>query len=171
MVLVGIVAWPMTFGGQSWTAAIQSGEALTVGPARLLDRLRLATPDAWALLNAYLANLPGNHADSADAGAALAWLAEQGAGPPLVVNQAMIMPRHAAGPAWTGVNNLANFEPLPRDVITRFIANGAATFHRPGWLLVDRAQAGDWLDLFLSAYSVTDQREFGGYTAYRLVPK
>ena len=42
MVLVGIVAWPVTFGWQSWTAAIGSGEALTIGPARLLDRFRLA---------------------------------------------------------------------------------------------------------------------------------
>ena len=114
MVLVGIVAWPVTFGWQSWTAAIGSGEALTIGPARLLDRFRLETPDAWALLNGYLADLSGNHADSADAGTALAWLEQQGAGPPLVVNQAMIMPRDFAGSAWTGVNNLANFDPLPR---------------------------------------------------------
>ena len=171
MVLVGIVAWPATFGFQSWTAAIRKGDAVEAGPARLLDRFRLVTPDAWALLDASLAEQPSPHAISADAGAALAWLAGQGAELPLVVNQALIMPRYGAGPAWTGVNNLANFDLLPRDVVVHFIRNGATAFHRPGWLLVDRARAGDWLDLFGLAYAVTEERAFGGYTAYRAVPK
>jgi len=171
LVLVGIVAWPATFGWQSWTTAIQRGEASAIGPTRLLDRIRLAKPDAWALLDASLAGQPSPHATSADAGAALEWLAEQGAGPPVVVNQALILPRYSGGPAWTGVNNLANFGSLPREVIAHFIRNGATTFHRPGWLLVDRAQPGDWLELFASAYDVGEERAFGGYTAYRLVPK
>ena len=178
MVLVGIVAWPATFGLQSWTDAIRSGEAGVIGPARVLDRLRLATPDAWALADASLASVPGPHAPYSDAGAALAWLAEQKAGQPLIVNQAFILPRELPTPAWTGVNNLANVGLLPREVIIKFIRNGATTFHRPGWLLVDRAQSGawmkppgDWLDLFRPAYAVTEQRDFGGYTAYRLVPK
>ena len=75
------------------------------------------------------------------------------------------------GPLWTGVNNLANFEPLPRDIIAYFIRNGAETFHRPWLLLVNGARPGDWLDQFLSSYRLTDEREFGGYTVYRLVPK
>jgi len=171
MVLVGIIAWPATFGFQSLTASIRNGDILAIGPARLLDRFRLATPDSWRLLDAWFALQGGQHAASADAGAALAWLSEQGAGPPLIVSQAMIMPRFGAAPAWTGVNNLANFDPLPRDVVARFIQNSATALHRPGWLLVDRSQPGDWLELFGSAYAVTEERVFGGYTAYRLVPK
>jgi hypothetical protein len=171
MLLVGIVAWPTTFGLQSWTLAVQSGEAFTFGPARMLDRFQLVKPDAWALLDASLAGLPGRRAGSADAGAALAWLTEQGAGPPLVINQGMILPRYPASLEWTGVNNLANFGLLPQDVIVRFIQSGAANFHRQGWLLVDREQAGNWLTLFRSAYEVAEERAFGGYTAYRLIPK
>ena len=68
------------------------------------------------------------------------------------------------------MNNLANVGLLPPEVITKFIRNGATTFHRAGWL-VDRKQPGDWLKLFGSAYEVAEERAFGGYTAYQLVPK
>jgi hypothetical protein len=171
MVLAGMVAWTATFGFQSVAGSVGNGEALAFGPARLLDRFRLATPDAWRLLDAYLSDQEGQHANSADAGAALAWLSGQGAGQPLLVNQAAISPRYASGMAWTGVNNLANYALLPRDVIRQFIKNGATSFRRPGWILVDRAHPEDWLDLFGSAYAVTQQRIFGGYTVYRLDPK
>jgi hypothetical protein len=171
MVLVGIVAWPATFGFQSPVLGTVSDGKIPFGPERLLDRFKLVAPDAWALLDAYLADQPGRHAASADAGAALAWLAEHGAGPPLVINQALISPRYAGGPEWTGVNNLANFDLLPREVIARFIKNGAASYNRQGWLLVDREQPGDWLELFGSAYEVAEERAFGGYSAYRLIPK
>lgn len=171
MALVGVVAWPATFGFQSSIVGTESDSAIAIGPGRLLDRFKLVTPDSWALLDAALTYQPGRHAASADAGAALAWLAKHGAGPPLVINQAMILPRYAGGPEWTGVNNLANFDLLPREVIARFIQNGAASYNRQGWLLVDREQPGDWLELFGSAYEVTEERAFGGYSAYRLIPK
>jgi hypothetical protein len=164
MVLVGIAAWPMAFGLQSWALAAQSGEAIALGPARMLNRFQLPEPDAWALLDACLVGLPGRHAAAADAGAALAWLTEQGAGPPLVINQGLILPRNSVGVEWTGVNNLANFDLLPREFVARFIQSGAVSFHRQGWL-VDREQPGDWLALFRSAYEVAGERAFGGYTA------
>lgn len=122
-------------------------------------------------MDAWLDSQPGLHASSADAGAALTWLAERNAGPPLVVNPARIFPRDITGRAWTGVNNLANFDSLPRGIIAGFIQTGAATFHRPGWLLIDRAQSGDWLELFELAYNVAEERAFGGYEGYRMVPK
>jgi hypothetical protein len=171
MILVGIVAWPATFGFQSSIVGTKGDGTIATGPGRLLDRFKLVTPDAWALLDAAFAGQPGRHAASADAGAALAWLAEHGAGPPLVINQAMILPRYAGGPEWTGVNNLANFDLLPSEVVARFIQNGASSYNRQGWLLVDREQPGNWLELFGSAYEVAEERAFGGYSAYRLIPK
>jgi hypothetical protein len=81
------------------------------------------------------------------------------------------LPRYAYGAAWTGVNNSANFAWLPRETIAPFIRSSATSFHNSGWLLVDRAQPGDWLELFGSAYNVAEERTFGDYTAYRLVPK
>jgi hypothetical protein len=171
LVLVGVVAWPATFGALAWSGALRNGDALAVGPAQILERFRLATPDAWALLDGGLAAQPGPYSASADAGAALSWFAEQGAEAPVVVSKAMIMPRSARGPSWTGVNNLANFDPLPRDTIIRFIEAGSKTYHRSGWLLVDNNQPGDWVDLFSSAYTRVEERKFGGYTAYRLAPK
>jgi hypothetical protein len=83
----------------------------------------------------------------------------------------MITPREFVGFAWNGVNNSANFDDLPRDVIANFVQNGATTFQRPGWLLVDRAQPEDWLDLFRLAYVMAEERASGSYAAYRLVPK
>jgi hypothetical protein len=77
-----IAAWPMTFGLQSCALAAQRGEAIAFGPARMLNRFQLPEPGAWALLDPCLVGLPGRHAAAADAGAALAWLTEQGVGPP-----------------------------------------------------------------------------------------
>lgn len=39
MVLVGIVAWPTTFGFQSSIAGIESDGAAAIGPGRMLDRM------------------------------------------------------------------------------------------------------------------------------------
>ncbi len=171
VVLAGIVIWPVTFGFASWSAAIASGDAGTIGPARLLDRMHLVTPDAWALTDASNLRLAYVPASNKDAGEALAWLTEQRAGPPLIISPLMIVPRHELSLEWTSFNNLANFGELPPDVIVHFIRRGAEAFHRPGWILVDRAMPGPWLELFKTTYDVTDDRVFGGYTAYRVAPK
>ena len=69
------------------------------------------------------------------------------------------------------MNDVGAYALLPHDEVEAFIRNGAQHLHRPGWLLVDRAQTTPWPALFFAAYSVTEQRDFGGYTAYRLAPK
>ena len=127
--------------GQPRLGAVRPG---VIGPARVLDRLRLATPDAWALVDASLASVPGPHAPYSDAGAALAWLAEQKAGQPLIVNQAIILPRESATPAWTGVNNLANFDLLPREVIINsFVMGRQHSIVRDGsWWIVRNQELG-----------------------------
>ena len=69
------------------------------------------------------------------------------------------------------MNDVGAFALLPHDEVETFIRNSAQHLHRPGWMLVDRSQTTPRPALFLGAYSVEQQRDFGGYTAYRLVPK
>jgi hypothetical protein len=74
-------------------------------------------------------------------------------------------------PAWTGMTNIATYALLPQATVDHFIARGAVVFQRPGWVLVDRAHPEDWLSRFRAAYEITEEKQFGGFTAYRLVPR
>lgn len=177
IVLVGLVAWPATFGWKSWAETVERGEALTIGPARFLERVRFASPDAWALLDAQMVkSRDAPHASSADIGAALAWIAERGERA-VLLNRSYVLPRQTVGADWTAMNNLANFAPLPRETIERYVRANADRTHLPGWLVVDRSLTPEWLPLdewlrlFGTAYDITEERAFGGCTAYRLTSK
>ena len=169
--LAGVVAYVATFGFESWNAAARSGQAGNIGPNRFIDDMRLDTPDALALLDASLARSPGAHAPAADAAAALEWLRAKGEGSPVWVSPSMFLPFGAPGPAWTGMNDVGTFNLLPPDEVERFIRSSAQDLGRPGWLLVDRLGTSPWPKVFFDAYSVSEEHNFGGYTAYRLVPK
>jgi hypothetical protein len=69
------------------------------------------------------------------------------------------------------MNDVGTFNLLPPDEVERFIRGSAQDLHRPGWLLVDSSAPSPWPKIFFDAYSISEQRNFGGYTAYRLVPK
>lgn len=171
VVMAGLVAWPASFGFSGWSSALERGDVTQFGAVQILDNMRLETPSSQARLDGSMAlhGLPA--APMADAGAALEWLRSIESGTPLIVNLAAISVRGVPGLAWTGMTNLATYGLLPPDVIAHFIRRGADVFRRPGWLLVDRAQAGPWLERFGVAYDITETRVFGGYTAYRLVPR
>ena len=87
------------------------------------------------------------------------------------VSPSLLLPYGAPGPVWTGMNDIGAYALLPHDEVEGFIRNGAQHLNRPGWILVDRSEPTPWPALFFAAYSVTEQRDFGGYTAYRLTPK
>jgi hypothetical protein len=169
--LAGMVAFLATFGFESWDAAARSGRARNIGPSHFINDIRLATPESSALLDESLANSPSAHAPAADAAAAQDWLRARGEGPPVWVSPSLLLPYGAPGPAWTGMNDIGAYALLPHDEVEGFIRNGAQHLNRPGWILVDRSEPTPWPALFLAAYSVTEQRDFGGYTAYRLTPK
>jgi hypothetical protein len=169
--LAGLVAFLATFGFQYWDVAARRGQAWNIGPSRFINHMRLATPESLALVDESLAHLTSPPAPAADAAAAQDWLRAQGEGSPLWVSPSLLLPYGAPGPAWTGMNDIGSYAQLPPDEVERFIRNGAQHLHRPGWILVDRSQTSPWPALFFAAYSVTQQRDFGGYTAYRLAPK
>jgi hypothetical protein len=169
--LAGTVAFLGTFGFESWEAAARRGQAWNLGPSHFLNDMRLATPESLALLDESLANSPSAHAPAADAAAAQDWVRARGEGSPLWVSPSMLLPYGAPGPTWTGMNDVGAYALLPPDEVELFIRNSAQDLHRPGWMLVDRSQTSPWPALFFAAYSVTEQRDFGGYTAYRLAAK
>jgi hypothetical protein len=169
--LASLVAFLATFGFESWDVAARSGRAWNIGPSRFINDIRLATPESSALLDESLANSPSAHAPAADAAAAQDWLRARGEGPPLWVSPSLLLPYGTPGPVWTAMNDVGAYALLPHDEVEGFIRNGAQHLNRPGWILVDRSQPTPWPALFLAAYSVTEQRDFGGYTAYRLTPK
>jgi hypothetical protein len=170
--LAGLVAFPATFGSESWEAAASAGQAWNTGPAHFINDIRLAGPDSFALLDESLASSTNPHASAADAAAALDWIRGRGEGSPVWVFASLLLPYGGPHPTWTGMNDIGTYALLPPDEIERFIRSSAENLGRPGWLLVDRtAPATPWPAYFFAAYSVTEQRDFGGYTAYRLAPK
>ncbi len=171
--LAGVVALLATFGFESWDAAAQRGQAWNIGPSHFINHVRLVDPASSVLLDQSLSDPPKTPAPApaADAAAAQKWLLGRGEGSPLWVSPSMVLPYGAPGPVWTGMNDVGAFALLPHDEVETFIRNGAQHLHRPGWILVDRTQTTPWPALFLAAYSITEQRDFGGYTAYRLAPK
>ena len=171
VVMAGLVAWSASFGLGAWRSAWERGEARRLGPAEMLDQMRLATSASHAVMDAAMAQQIPNLAPMADAGAALEWLRSLEAGPPVLVNSAIISARGMPGPAWTGMSNIATYGLLPPATIEHFIGRGALVFRQSGWILIDRSHPVDWLDRFRVAYDVAEERSFGGYTAYRLVPR
>jgi hypothetical protein len=171
--LASLVALLATFGFESWNAAAQRGEAWEIGPSHFVNNIRLAAAESSALLDQSLADPPKTPAPApaADAAAAQEWLRARGEGAPVWVSPSMLLPYGPPGPAWTAMNDVGAFALLPHDEVETFIRDGAQHLHRPGWILVDRTQTTPWPALFFASYSVTEQRDFGGYTAYRLAPK
>lgn len=168
--IVATIAWCVTFGSSSWAEAWRSGGQWKAGPAPLIEDIKFTTPHAWMLLDRQLSGTA--HAASADAGEALAWLRQAGSASPLWINPMMLLPYWDVGNVWTGMNDPASYAFLPVDEVERFIRNGAKSLNRPGRILIDTAATPTpWLDLFAKAYEVTEERKFGSYTVYSLVPR
>jgi hypothetical protein len=169
--LAGLVALLATFGFESWDVAARSGQAWNMGPGHFINDMRLASPESSALVDASLVNSTNGHSPVADAAAALDWVRTRGEGKPVWVSASMFLPYGDPGAVWTAMSDVGAYALLPQDEVGVYIRNGAQHLNKPGWIVVDRAQTTPWPALFFAAYNVTEQRDFGGYTAYRLVPK
>jgi hypothetical protein len=156
--LAAMVAFVATCNFGPWSEGVAKGGLFDLGPARLIARFTPTHGDVPAVL-------------SRDAVSGLSYLRGRGAGAVVLIDESKIMPRAPAGMGWTGVNDIANFEPLPPAMIERYIQRGARAYHRPGWILVDEARYGRWVAMFETAYTVREQHRFGGYTAYYLMPR
>ncbi|WP_150290135.1 hypothetical protein [Sphingobium estronivorans] len=155
--LTTMIAFVTAFNFAHWQQGSARSGLLTLGPAKLISRF---TPDDN--------NRPPFL--SADAVAGLDYLRARHAGMVMLFDDNKLMPRSPAGLAWTGVNNIANFAPLPDAMIQYYIERGAVAYRRPGWILVDRDHAA-WAAAFQRCYDVRDRKSFGRYQALYLTPR
>lgn len=154
--IVGLVVLPNAY---PWADAAKAGDLFAIGPDRLISHFSPTSADPVPVL-------------SSEAVEAIESLQGEDAGAIVVLDDYKIMPRARPGAAWTSVNNVANFEPLPPALIAHYIHRGAVAYCRPGWLVVDESHYASWVKLFEADYRIDDRRTFfSDYVAYRLVPK
>ncbi len=159
--LLASIAFVSAFGFHWWTAERGSSVGgVQFGGAPLIAQFSPLTPQPKSLV-------------PRDAAVAFNDLYKLGGGQILLFDQPRVMVLSPSGGYWTGVNNSANFDPLPNAIILHYIRRGAAVYHRPGWIVIHRAQVGDshWLPLFRVVYDVDAQRDYGTYVAFHLTPK
>ncbi len=158
--LAGIIALTTAIHYPAWPVAKSATRiaGVQIGPSALIRHFAPEPQDPAPIL-------------PADAAALYSALARESGEAVLLFDDTKIMPSADPAKAWTGVNNLANCLPLPREVIRHYVRQGAKVFRRPGWLIVANGDAPFALDLFDAAYDVAASRAGGTYTAYRLVPR
>ena len=158
--LAGMIALTASIHFHAWTVlpGASSLGGLQIGPAALTNRFAPAPGPVPPLV-------------AADAARALADLRRNTGEAVLLFDDKMVMPAADPAASWTGVNNGANFAPLPPEVIRHYVRQGAKQFARPGWLVVTNRDAGYLLGLFAAAYDASERRSYGSYIAYRLVPR
>ncbi|WP_022684320.1 hypothetical protein [Sphingobium bisphenolivorans] len=154
--LVAMVALVTTFNFEFWQAGLARA-GVNLGPAHMVARLTPTRGTQPAIL-------------SADAVAGLDYLRGRDAGMVMLFDYRRVIPRSSSGTAWTSVNNVANFEPLPGAMIVDYIQRGAASYQRPGWIMVGPGFHA-WARAFQTAYDIREERAFGRYRAYHLVPR
>ncbi|MET0240821.1 MAG: hypothetical protein ABW184_13105 [Sphingobium sp.] len=157
VMLAAMVAFVATFNFGPWREGIKRAGLLTLGPARLVAQLTPGHDNNPPVL-------------PPDGLAGMDYLRARNAGAVMLFDYCKVMPRASGGTAWTGVNNIANFAPLPRSMILHYIRRGAAAYRRSGWILAD-AEHRHWVEDFKTAYDVREQHVFGTYVAYHMVPR
>jgi hypothetical protein len=154
--LAAMIAFVATFNYEPWQEGL-ARTGLIFGPERIVARLTPTRGDMPAVL-------------SPDAVAGLEYLRSRDAGMVMLFDSRRVIPRPSSGTAWTSVNDVANFEPLPGATILHYIQIGAVAYRRSGWILVGPG-FGAWAQGFQATYDVREQKSFGRYRAYHLVPR
>lgn len=152
--LAAMVAFVATFNYAPWREGLAKA-GLVAGPDRMLPPLAPARGDSAIL--------------SPDAVAALGYLRGRSAGAVMLFDERRVIPR-SPGTAWTSVNNIANFEPLPGAMILDYIQRSAASYRRSGWIIVGPGFQ-PWADAFQTAYDVRERKSLGRYQLLYLTPR
>jgi hypothetical protein len=158
--LAGIIALTASIHFHDWTVApgATSIAGLQLGPSALVSRFSAMSGPLPLLV-------------PTDAATALSALRRDSRETALLFDVRMVMPSADPATTWTGVNNAANFLPLPPEFIRHYVRQGAKQFRRSGWIVVANSNATFWTGLFGAAYDKVEQRSYGSYTAYHLVPR
>ena len=157
--LIGaMIAGPALFGTASSDLAWQNGHVGQMGAGPLISSF---TPSHAA----------GPQTLDPDALAAIDYAQSRTDRSVLLFDHFGVMPSLTPGRAWTSVNSVINFLPLPRQMIETYIRRGADACNCHGWLILDNNGFSDWLNRFQTAYTVAEAKQFGHYTAYHLRPR
>jgi hypothetical protein len=157
-ILVAMIAFTAVFNYESWNRETAMGSATKFGSKAILHQVELK-PDAPVQI------VP------AEGIAAINYAKSRSTRAVLLFHYALIMPASTPGSGWTSVNNAANFDPLPDSIVQPYVVQGAKTYHKDGWMVVEEPDQARWLRLFQPAYSIREARRFGRYTAYHMVPR
>lgn len=156
--VMSVIVFVATFNFAVWEKVAVSGHLSYIGPAPLIKQVSIDGTDPDAII-------------SPDAVALLAEVRKQSKYAALLFDEKAVMPWAQAGSGWTGVNNIANYSPLPPALVGRYVRRGATQFKRGGWIIVEQEQFGKWADLFAEAYDVRVVKRRGPYAAYLMTPK
>jgi hypothetical protein len=158
LVPVAVIAFLALFNYELWTKIAREGQLGEFGPRVILQQFAPAASDPDPII-------------SRDA-LELIDLARRNSGEaPLFFASRAVMPMASSGRAWTSVNSIANYSPLPPEMVKSYIARSAARFDRPGWLIVEDGQYENWPKYFSTHYDVRAVSRKGPYLAYLLSPK
>ncbi len=158
ILIMCMTAFITVFSFAGWDEIANEGRLIEAGPEVLMRRISASASDPERLI-------------SADAAALITEARQRSSYAPLLFDNKAVMPWAAAGTAWTGVNNVANYSPLPAALIQHYIQRGAIQYRRAGWLIVKEPSYGDWPRHFAKAYDVRLEQRRGRYAAYSMTPK
>ena len=156
--LMAVIGFVASFNFWVWEKVVASENIAQTGPAPLLRQVAADGLYADPLI-------------SRDAAALIKEARTQSNSAPLLFDEAALMPFSAAGSGWTGVNNVANYSPLPHRLVSSYIRRGAARYKRAGWIIVEETKYNKWVGLFSASYEVSKIKRRGRYAAYFMTPK
>jgi hypothetical protein len=158
MTVMSIVAFVAVFDFTAWTDRARDGKPIETGPDILLKQFSPPPSDPKPII-------------SKDALELLDYARRNSTTAPLLFDRMGVMPRAGPGKAWTSVNNIANYSPLPQSLVSRYILQGAKAYNKSGWLIVEDGRYERWPEYFAVAYDVEPMVRKGRYVAYVLRPK
>lgn len=156
--MLSVTVFVAVFNFGVWNKVASAGGLTQTGPDVLIRQVSANVSEQKPII-------------SNDAVALIAEVRKRSPYAPLLFDDKAVMPWATAGTAWTGVNNVANYSPLPPSLVQRYIRRGAARYRRAGWLIVEEENYSDWPRLFASAYDVRLDQRRGRYAAYLMTPK
>lgn len=170
--LASLLGWISVFGWGIWRNIVESGEVLEFNPAGFRQALSYENPDTARRLVSRSLTYKIDAGLPEDAARAISRIRHNFGEPATVLDYSMNLASTIPGSAWSAIHGPANFPYIPSVHRREFLQRTANTLKRSGWLVVDKKfPAAEWLDDFDSAYTRTQELDFGSYYAIRYAPR
>ena len=156
--VMSVIIFISTFNFWVWEKVISSGNLAQTGSAPLIRQISSDGNFGEPIISSDAAYLIGEARKTSDT-------------TPLLFDRSALLPFAMHTRGWTGVNNIANYSPLPPELVGLYIQRGAARYNRAGWIIVEREKYDGWVHLFAQSYQISIAKQRGRYAAYLMVPK